>query len=68
MGETYVTYRKFVVGCMTGTSIDGLDAALLMICEDMAGDLIVEQIGVCSRDMPASLKTYFMRTVMRMQP
>ena len=51
---------KFVVGCMTGTSIDGLDVTLLKICEDMAAGgegLIIQQIGVCSKDMPPHLKS-----------
>ena len=50
---------KCVVGCMSGTSIDGLDTAMLLVSDDSAGDgegLELEIIGIHSQDFDPSLK------------
>ena len=58
MSETTPRVRH-VVGCMTGTSLDGLDAALTRIT-GTSSDLTAEFVGMVSAPLPDSLRSTLM--------
>ncbi|MEM6552328.1 MAG: anhydro-N-acetylmuramic acid kinase [Planctomycetota bacterium] len=45
-----------VVGCMTGTSLDGIDVALGLVCGQGLKEMSVEYGGMVSREMPSGLR------------